>query len=61
METTNPEEEYRDDENYSNEQMYRSLEWLAGELEKQEYTNEFDITYKEVAIQALERVLTEMD
>lgn len=46
---------------YSNEQMYRSLDWLMARLEKLEFNNEIDDTYKEVAMQTLETILTEME
>lgn len=46
---------------YSNEQMYRSIDWLVPILNKIEFTNEIDATYKEVALQALETILNEME
>ena len=45
---------------YSNEQMYRSLDWLMARLEKLEFNNEIDDTYKEVAMQTLKTILTKI-
>ena len=49
------------EERYSNEQMYRSIDWLIGHLGPITFTNEIDATYKEVALQALETILNEME